>query len=433
MKKTIERHKRWKDDPSKGEVFTPEELVKEMLDKIPTSVWKNPTSTFLDPCMGKGTFLIDILRRLTTIYGYSLEDAMSRIYGYDVRVKYINYLKRGGFKNVFHKDFLIEEFNMKFDVVVGNPPYQSSTSKSNSANALWVKFGDKVKDLIKEEGFLAFIHPDSWVNYSENYPNYGKGRMTTRLYRSRVFSVIKPQFVWLGDSIRSKYFAHVGVDFSVVIGKKTDKDVNLTFKCDDSEIKIKKMGSKIVPKTSKKEIIAIFDKLFNNNDNFFPLIKNNDKGFVSDTRKWTHISKENKSDYVYPLCNTSAQYNKGIFLWSSKAHEYQNVSKVIFSDSGYSRPFYDEGVYGLSSHSFGIKCDKSTSDKIIFYLNSETLKKILSFMGNSGAESTLSVIKEMIPKIDLTNIIVGDEESVINSLSKFYSLTTEEKEFLSNE
>ena len=92
MKNTIELHKRWKDDPSKGEVFTPIELVKEMLDKIPVSVWENPTSTFLDPCMGKGTFLVEIVNRLVYIYGYSKEDAISRVYGYDVCVKYINYL-----------------------------------------------------------------------------------------------------------------------------------------------------------------------------------------------------------------------------------------------------------------------------------------------------------------------------------------------------
>jgi len=32
---------KWKDDPSKGEVFTPIGLVKEMLDKIPEEVWRN--------------------------------------------------------------------------------------------------------------------------------------------------------------------------------------------------------------------------------------------------------------------------------------------------------------------------------------------------------------------------------------------------------
>jgi predicted RNA methylase len=153
MKQTIELHKRWKDNPSKGEVFTPIELVQEMLDKIPTSVWKNPDSLFLDPCMGKGTFLVEIVNRLVYIYGYSKEDAVSRVYGYDVCVKYVNYLKRGGLKNVFHKDFLNEEFNMKFDVIVGNPPYQSGNNKSNK---LWVKFISKSLELSEN---LCFVVP----------------------------------------------------------------------------------------------------------------------------------------------------------------------------------------------------------------------------------------------------------------------------------
>jgi hypothetical protein len=432
MKQTIELHKRWKADPSKGEVFTPNELVREVCSKIPKSVWENPNSKFLDPCMGTGTILIEIVTHLIDTYGCSKEDAVSRVYGYDTRVKYVNRLKRGGFVNVFHKDFLNEKLNMKFDVVIGNPPYQSSTSETNSANALWVKFGDKVKDLINEGGYMAFIHPDSWVNFNESYINSNKGRMTTKLYRARVFGIIKPVFVWIGDDIRKKYFQHVNVDFSVVIGKKTTEKMSITLKHNSDVVVVDKLGKKIIPKTAKQEIINIFDKLFNNNDNFFNLLQNNQSSFVSDTRKWVHISKEQTNEHIFPLCNTSSQYNKGQYLWSTVPHEFQNISKVIFSDSGYSRPFYDKGVYGLSSHSFGIESNLENSEKIIFYLNSKTLKNILSYMGNSGAESQLSVIKNMIPMIDLDKINVGDEMSIVNNISLRYGLTINEKEFLSN-
>ena len=108
----MSQYLKWKADSSKGEVFTPIGLVKEMLDKIPEKVWRNPDSVFLDPCMGKGTFLIEIVDRLTYIYGYTEKDAKSRVYGYDVRVKYINYLQRRGFINVRHKDFLSEIIKM---------------------------------------------------------------------------------------------------------------------------------------------------------------------------------------------------------------------------------------------------------------------------------------------------------------------------------
>lgn len=173
MKNTLELHKRWKADPSKGEVFTPVELVNEMLDKIPTSVWENPTTTFLDPCMGKGTFLVEIVNRLVYIYGYSEEDAISRVYGYDVRIKYINFNKRGGLVNIFYKDFLIEEFNMKFDVVVGNPPYQEVTGAAK-AKSIWSKFVEKSFKVCKEGGYVSLIHPSGWRNVDGNFKEVQK-------------------------------------------------------------------------------------------------------------------------------------------------------------------------------------------------------------------------------------------------------------------
>jgi hypothetical protein len=145
----------WKDDPSKGEVLTPTELVKEMLDTIPEEVWKNPVSVFLDPCMGKGTFLIEIVNRLTYIYGYTQDEAKSRVYGYDIRVKYVNHLIRRGFKNVRHKNFLNEEIEMQFDVILGNPPY---------LKGVWRKFFKKSSSLSKQ--YIIMVSPDATKTFS---------------------------------------------------------------------------------------------------------------------------------------------------------------------------------------------------------------------------------------------------------------------------
>jgi hypothetical protein len=158
---------KWKSDPSKGEVFTPVELVKDMLDKIPEKVWRNPKSLFLDPCMGKGTFLIEIVNRLTYIYGYTENDAKSRVYGYDIRVKYINYLQRRGFVNVRHKDFLSETIKMKFDVIVGNPPYQNINSESD-AGKLYIDITKKSLGLMKDDGIISFLTPETIVRDGRN-------------------------------------------------------------------------------------------------------------------------------------------------------------------------------------------------------------------------------------------------------------------------
>lgn len=158
---------KWKADPSKGEVFTPIGLVKEMLDEIPEEIWRNPDSIFLDPCMGKGTFLIEIVDRLVYIYGYTENDAKSRVYGYDIRVKYINYLQRRGFVNARHKDFLSEIIKMKFDAIVGNPPYQNINSESD-AGKLYIDITKKSLGLLKDNGVISFLTPETIVRDGRN-------------------------------------------------------------------------------------------------------------------------------------------------------------------------------------------------------------------------------------------------------------------------
>ena len=47
-----------------GEVFTPLELCKQMVDEIALDVIKNPKSTFLDNSAGSGNFVVALFNRL---------------------------------------------------------------------------------------------------------------------------------------------------------------------------------------------------------------------------------------------------------------------------------------------------------------------------------------------------------------------------------
>lgn len=47
-----------------GEVFTPPELINEILDNLENSVWQDPNRTYFDPAAGHGNFHIQILKRL---------------------------------------------------------------------------------------------------------------------------------------------------------------------------------------------------------------------------------------------------------------------------------------------------------------------------------------------------------------------------------
>ena len=47
-----------------GEVFTPPELINEVLNQLPTELWSDKTKTWFDPASGNGNFHIIVLKRL---------------------------------------------------------------------------------------------------------------------------------------------------------------------------------------------------------------------------------------------------------------------------------------------------------------------------------------------------------------------------------
>lgn len=70
-----------------AEVFTPTELVQEMLDKIeeqdPT-LFSDPNKTFLDNSCGDGQFLSEVVIRKMERSGCTLEQALKTTYGVEL-------------------------------------------------------------------------------------------------------------------------------------------------------------------------------------------------------------------------------------------------------------------------------------------------------------------------------------------------------------
>lgn len=68
-----------------SEIFTPTELVQEVLDKLPPTEFSDPSRTFLDNSCGDGQFLSEVLIRKIQ-NGIDFETALSSIYGVDLMI-----------------------------------------------------------------------------------------------------------------------------------------------------------------------------------------------------------------------------------------------------------------------------------------------------------------------------------------------------------
>ena len=85
-------HKRKLRRKETAEDFTPTELVNEMLDKLPSEIFKDSTKTFLDPAAGNGNILVEVLNRKLS-HNIDILTALKTIYGVELMSDNVDELK----------------------------------------------------------------------------------------------------------------------------------------------------------------------------------------------------------------------------------------------------------------------------------------------------------------------------------------------------
>lgn len=123
---------------SHGDVFTAPEVVKFMLDLIGYTSGRDLSRvTILEPCCGDGAFLTEIISRIRESsyrFGFDFTEAVhnnvyaceidkSRLESCIADLRCLPELANITFNNFMNEDFLLSEWPVSFDFIVGNPPY----------------------------------------------------------------------------------------------------------------------------------------------------------------------------------------------------------------------------------------------------------------------------------------------------------------------
>ena len=215
---------------SNDEVFTPPDVANQMIDLLPQELFSDPNATFLDPACKTGVFLREIAKRLIVGLADKIPDLQQRIdhifhkqlYGIaiteltsllsrrslycskypngeysvshfdnaegNVRFRRINHVfvngkckfcganttyDRGEEKETHAYEFIHTTtpekiFNMKFDVIISNPPYQFSvgntSGNASKAKAIYHQFISQATKLNPK--YMVMITPSRWMTRS---------------------------------------------------------------------------------------------------------------------------------------------------------------------------------------------------------------------------------------------------------------------------
>lgn len=184
-----------------GEVFTPMNIINEMLDKLDenyklkhkNSIFTEMNFKWLDPANGMGNFPIVIYFRLMEGLKKKIPDDMKRkkhilekmIYMAEFNKKNIFITQQifdsNKYKlNLYHGDSLkldtIQVWGIdNFEVVIGNPPYNVELkTKKGSASALYNKF---IEYYIEKCDMMSFIIPSRWFTGGKGLDKFRKNML----------------------------------------------------------------------------------------------------------------------------------------------------------------------------------------------------------------------------------------------------------------
>jgi len=385
-----------------AEVTTPLSLIEEMLDKFPPSFWQCKERKVFEPSCGKGAFVISLFERFFEGLKEVIQDKVDRskhiikniLFFADISESNITLtreilLHHASFKS--QVDYLYFEYFItnnycensldfrngiwckRFDVVIGNPPFNNPNQHKI---ILWTEFVYRALEVwIKEDGYLAFLHPPGWRK-----PFTRRRKGYTNIYD---LMTCENELIYL--SIHGKKdgwsMFNCGTRFDwYLIRCSKPKDVCFITLSDEdnhvSEIDIRKWNW--LPSKNFELIQTLLVEEDDIKAERCPILYS--RSAYGTDKKGMNSFKDEALGFIYPCVHSTLKGGVVRYYYSKFCNKgFFGVPKVIFGESGIFEPILDlEGVYGMTHCAMAIEISSlEEGEKIVQALKSTKFDNLI--------------------------------------------------------
>lgn len=371
----------------RDDICTPMECVKLMVDYIPMDFWRKENIKILDPCCGNGNFGAYCAQKTNpdNIYYNEINP---------IRLKNcINLLKplHWHYGDIFN---LNSEFDIKYDLIIANPPYSGGGNKNQSLSNLFIELAI---NKLNKGGYLCFVTPNNWMTYNNNNTTLNK------LLNEGSFVVI--------DNDVKKYFKNIGSSFTVIVWQKEvfsnkTKIINNYIIKDIQEDIVIPHDMKFLPLYLSQQVISITRKLITSERNLF-----NYRCDLHNFTQKSHLNDIKTERFKYRTIHTVKKVR-----YADMKQDIYDKWVIIIPLSTYYIPFIEYNVNTTQSVGY-IAFDEKNQAKN--YLENITKKhfKLLVHLTRYGNFNNLMVLKHI--NFDEKINFTAQEEEEIDKLSSY--------------
>ncbi len=346
--------------------YTPIDLGVKMCDRIPVKLLSKPILVVSD--IGLLCALIRSMRKrgvtvFTNVHFLCHVKKHAEFAENQLRIETVfvpysefeRFLGKDGFASYFH--------DVKFDVIVGNPPFQPEVKDgggSGSANKIWQKFVEMAFELTNDEGHILFVTPNNWRagNFTKSVVKEAQRLMWE-----------EATILWYEDA--KEHFSEISKGSSITFDAWHVRKGQHETTIPQREL----AAAMVLPRS--ETAVSIFAKFFNKCVMSEPIqrVKDHDGRDAALQRSITH---------PYKHVNTSAWTRANKFQWFEEKTDGFDDNKVLISNSGKPTPTYSPaGECGTGSHTSGYRVKNEDAGKqLVNFLESPLVKFIVNEMNS---------------------------------------------------